>query len=58
MVFTTAYSEHALRAFEVNSIDYLLKPIEPDQLDRALNKLERIRGGAEPVPNCTLFYTS
>jgi two-component system, LytTR family, response regulator len=41
VIFTTAYDQYALRAFEVNSIDYLLKPVEPEQLDRALNKLER-----------------
>lgn len=41
VIFTTAYDEYALRAFEVNSIDYLLKPIEPEQLDRALAKLRR-----------------
>ena len=41
IVFTTAYSQYALKAFEVNSIDYLLKPIEPDELARALTKLER-----------------
>lgn len=40
VVFVTAYSEHALRAFEVNSIDYLVKPVETAKLDRALNKLE------------------
>ena len=50
VVFTTAYSEHALRAFEVNSIDYLLKPVDERQLGRALAKIERIRGGAEPKP--------
>jgi two-component system LytT family response regulator len=44
VVFTTAYDQHALDAFRVNSIDYLLKPIEPDHLDRALTKAERIRG--------------
>jgi two-component system LytT family response regulator len=44
VVFTTAYDQYALRAFEVNSIDYLLKPIEPEQLDRALGKLEQFRG--------------
>ncbi len=47
VVFTTAYNQYALQAFEVNSIDYLLKPIEPQQLERALNKLERIRGAWE-----------
>jgi two-component system LytT family response regulator len=46
VIFTTAYDEYALRAFEVNSIDYLVKPIEPAQLTRALKKLGRLR----PVP--------
>lgn len=50
VVFTTAYDEFALRAFEVNSIDYLLKPIEPPQLERALHKLERITSGTEKRP--------
>ena len=50
IVFTTAYDRYALEAFGVNSIDYLLKPIEAGQLDRALDKIERIRGGAEPQP--------
>ena len=43
VVFTTAYDEYALQAFAVNSIDCLLKPVEPEQLARALNKLERLR---------------
>src|ERR1700704_3830930 len=50
VIFTTAYHEYALQAFEVNSIGYLLKPVEMLQLERALNKLERIRGGSEPRP--------
>lgn len=41
IIFTTAYDQYALKAFEVNSIDYLLKPIDPDELARALGKLER-----------------
>jgi two-component system LytT family response regulator len=40
VVFTTAYDQYALKAFEVNSIDYLLKPIDPGHLDRALKKVE------------------
>ena len=48
MIFTTAYDEYALRAFEVNSIDYLMKPIEPEQLARALKKLDRLRPAARP----------
>ncbi len=51
VVFTTAYDQHALEAFRVNSIDYLLKPIEPEHLDRALTKAERIRGNSEPPPD-------
>jgi two-component system LytT family response regulator len=48
VIFTTAYDEYALKAFEVNSIDYLLKPIEPEQLSRALNKLDRLRPSLKP----------
>src|SRR5580658_5033488 len=49
VVFTTAYDRYALEAFGVNSVDYLLKPIEAAQLDRALDKIERLRGnGASP----------
>ena len=48
VIFTTAYDQHALRAFETNAIDYLLKPIEPEQLERALKKLGRIRPVAKP----------
>lgn len=51
VVFTTAYNQYALRAFEVNSIDYLLKPIEPEQLGRALRKLERMLREAGPKPD-------
>ncbi len=44
IVFTTAYDEYALKAFEVNSIDYLLKPINKDDLQRALNKYKNLKG--------------
>lgn len=43
VIFTTAYDQHALRAFETNAIDYLVKPIETDQLERAIKKLGRLR---------------
>jgi two-component system, LytTR family, response regulator len=43
VIFTTAYDQYALRAFEVNSIDYLVKPIELEQLERAIAKLGRLR---------------
>jgi two-component system, LytTR family, response regulator len=48
VVFTTAYDRYALEAFAVNSIDYLLKPVEPDRLARSLDKLERLAGGTRP----------
>lgn len=38
VIFTTAYDDHAVRAFEVNALDYLLKPIEPQRLAAALAK--------------------
>lgn len=40
MIFTTAYDDYALRAFRLNSVDYLLKPIEEEHLERALTKYE------------------
>lgn len=42
VIFTTAYDEYALKAFQVNSIDYLLKPIKPEDVAFALNKFKRI----------------
>jgi|SRR6185312_15706775 len=51
VVFTTAHDQYALRAFAANAVDYLLKPIEPECLDRALAKVERLRhpGSARPL---------
>ena len=43
IVFTTAYDEYALRAFKQNSIDYLLKPIDEDELEYAVNKYKETR---------------
>lgn len=43
IIFTTAYDEYALKAFKVNSIDYLLKPIAPDDLAKALHKLKHLQ---------------
>lgn len=42
VIFTTAYDEYALRAFEVNALDYLLKPVEPKRLSDAIHKLEHV----------------
>ena len=41
VIFTTAYDEYALKAFEVNALDYLVKPIEPRRLADAVEKLKR-----------------
>lgn len=50
VIFTTAYDQYALKAFDVNSVAYLLKPVEPDALDRALKKVERLRGAGQLAP--------
>jgi len=53
VIFTTAYDEYAIKAFEVNALDYLLKPVEPRRLADAIQKLnnhgERDEPGSEPV---------
>ena len=44
VVFTTAYDQHALEAFEASAVDYLLKPVERARLARSLDRIERLRG--------------
>ena len=59
VIFTTAYDEYALRAFKVNSIDYLLKPIEESDLEAALCKFERnsaLRSAAPEYRQLELGY--
>jgi DNA-binding LytR/AlgR family response regulator len=48
VIFTTAFDEYAIKAFKVNSIDYLLKPIDPDAMETALKKFERISSSLRP----------
>jgi len=43
IIFTTAFDEYAIQAFKVNSVDYLLKPIKQDDLDRAIEKWRKTR---------------
>jgi len=50
VIFTTAYDQYALQAFKVNSVDYLLKPIDEDELTAALHKLRALRAAAAPAP--------
>jgi two-component system LytT family response regulator len=49
VIFTTAYDQYALKAFGVNSVDYLLKPVEPESLERALKKVEALRNSGQPL---------
>jgi two-component system, LytTR family, response regulator len=49
VIFTTAYDQYALRAFGVNSVDYLLKPIQPEAVKRAIGKIEALRESGQVV---------
>ena len=50
VIFTTAYDQYSLKAFKVNSIDYLLKPVKYEELQGALNKLQTIRESGSEMP--------
>ena len=47
VIFTTAYDEYALKAFQVNSIDYLLKPVSKEKLQHAINKFKLLSGHSD-----------
>ncbi|MBA3901717.1 MAG: LytTR family transcriptional regulator DNA-binding domain-containing protein [Bacteroidetes bacterium] len=47
VIFVTAYDDYAMKAFDVNALDYLLKPVQPKRLEEALNKVLK---AAEPGP--------
>src|SRR5580704_12126430 len=49
IIFTTAYDAYAIKAFEVNALDYLMKPIAPERLAAALNKIRRL-ASVQPPP--------
>lgn len=59
IIFTTAFDEYALRAFNVQSIDYLLKPISPVKLQRAFNKYQNLtsKSGIENVSKLISDYS-
>jgi two-component system LytT family response regulator len=50
VVFVTAYDEYAIRAFEINALDYLLKPISLKRLQEAINRIQSL-DNQEPVPD-------
>lgn len=56
VIFTTAYDEYALRAFQVNSIDYLLKPMKNEKLLAAIEKFETMRHHSEEYARPTPDY--
>lgn len=49
VIFTTSYDEYALKAFKVNSIDYLLKPVQKEELSAALDKFKNMTGIYKPA---------
>lgn len=49
VIFTTAYDEYAIRAFKSNGIDYLLKPIDPEELDTSIKKFLKLNKGNKPI---------
>jgi DNA-binding LytR/AlgR family response regulator len=53
VIFTTSYDEYALKAFKVNSIDYLLKPVQKEDLTAALEKLKNIKSMYSNTPSPT-----
>jgi two-component system LytT family response regulator len=58
VIFVTAYDEHALKAFQVNALDYLLKPIDPERLDAALNKLATASAESAGLPQREILRES
>ena len=51
VIFTTSYDEFALKAFKVNSLDYLLKPVQKDELEAALKKFHKLKGSQQSDMN-------
>lgn len=54
VIFTTAHDEHAVRAFEVDALDYLLKPIDPARLAASLARVKIAHAGRTPPPEAVL----
>jgi len=58
IIFTTAYDEYAIKAFKVNSIDYLLKPITKEAVEKALTKLKNLSGPTSVQTDIQQLITS
>lgn len=55
IIFTTAYDQYAVKAFDVNALDYLLKPVEPERLATALRKMQALQSSpAAAAPDAPL----
>ena len=57
VIFTTAYDEYAIKAFELNSVDYLLKPIDKEKLSRSIEKYRKLSTGSPQVDINALLQT-
>jgi two-component system, LytTR family, response regulator len=50
VIFATAYDQYAVKAFEENSVDYLLKPVEQDRLEKSIARLQKLTGQPPQIP--------
>ncbi|MBL6448352.1 response regulator transcription factor [Fulvivirga sp. 29W222] len=50
VIFTTAYDQYAVKAFETNSIDYLLKPVNKERLQASIDKFKKLSGPTQAIP--------
>jgi DNA-binding LytR/AlgR family response regulator len=57
VIFTTAYDQYAIEAFQVNSIDYLLKPVKKEELQNAITKYKKIKPATPPIDINQLLKT-
>ncbi len=56
VIFVTAYDEYAIKAFEVNALDYILKPVDPKRLEKIMLKLEEMDSSEKKIPTSKLGY--